>query len=76
MKTWIRPEPGHFTAAELLRRAGVTRVGQYDFERAAPGHLFHEDCGYLWNLHDNTIKGRPLPFGCPSETDAREAWGR
>lgn len=39
------------------------------------GPLFHEDCGYLWKLHDNRVAGRALPFGCPSEAEARAAWG-
>lgn len=75
MKTWIRPEPNRFSAGELLRRAGVTRIGRYDFERTMPGQLFHEECGYLWSLHDNRIAGRALSFGCPSEAEARAEWG-
>jgi len=65
--TWIRPQPGRFTAGELLRRAGVIRVGRYDLERLAPGPLFH-DCGYLWKLH-------AAPDRCPSEAEARSAFG-
>lgn len=36
---------------------------------------FHEACSYAWRLHDNTRAGRPQPFGCPSESEARAAWG-
>jgi hypothetical protein len=82
--TWIRREPHMFSAESLRRRlggevvaAGVERIGRYDFERTMPGHLFHEECGFRWDLHDASILGRPLPFGCPrDETEAQEAWGR
>ena len=42
---------------------------------------FHEDCGFAWSIHDSRMVG-PVgqwkgPFGCPpSETAARERWGR
>lgn len=73
--TWIAPQPDPFSAGELLRKAGIRRVGSYDFERAAPGSLFHEGCGYLWKLHDNRDSASVLPFGCPSENEARAAFG-
>lgn len=74
--TWIAPQPSRFSAGELMRRAGVGRLGRYDLERVdeESGPLFHS-CGYLYALHDNTRAGRPLPFGCPSESDARMAFG-
>lgn len=37
---------------------------------------FHEACGFRFDLHDNRIPGRRLPFGCPTETTARLRWGR
>lgn len=36
---------------------------------------FCPDCGYLWSLHDNRVTGSLLPFGCPSELEARAAAG-
>lgn len=36
---------------------------------------YHEECGYVWAVHDTKIKGRALPFGCPSEAEARAAFG-
>lgn len=35
--------------------------------RALHDAQFCDDCGYLWSRHDNTIPGRKLPFGCPTD---------
>lgn len=62
---------------QLLRALGAAgRIGQYDFEQAAPGHLFHDQCGYAWTIHDNRDRRSVLPFGCPpDETTAQRRWG-
>lgn len=36
-------------------------------EKAPDGKtiFLHDDCLRPWSEHDNRVKGRPLPFGCP-----------
>lgn len=54
-------------------RAALKDAGRYDITDAtmdgaqgnADDYLFHDECGYAWNRHDNAIPGRRLPFGCP-----------
>jgi hypothetical protein len=60
--TLIRVAPDPFTAGELRRRNDVDPS-------------FHEECGYAWAAHDNTDLADRLPFGCPSESAARAAYG-
>lgn len=71
------PPLGGGVIDQLLRALGATgRIGDYDFERAAPGHIFHEDCGYAWTIHDNRDRRSILPFGCPpDEATAQLRWG-
>jgi hypothetical protein len=38
-------------------------------------HLYHEECGYAWAVHDNRVQANRRPFGCPSEAEARAAYG-
>jgi len=44
-----------------------------------PVYGFHEECGYVWRLHDSQQVGPPNfwkgPFGCPPENVARAAYG-
>ena len=38
--------------------------------------VFHDGCGFAWSVHDNTNPMTLRPFGCPTETTARQRWGR
>jgi hypothetical protein len=60
--TLIRQEPDPFSAGELRQRHGISPT-------------FHEECGYAWAAHDNKNRANRLPFGCPSESAARAAYG-
>jgi hypothetical protein len=56
--------------ANLVGSLAGDRIGSYDFERAAPGHLFDNRCGYLWTLHQNDRFRRPMNTTARASLDA------
>lgn len=64
---WRRLSP-----AELHVERDCSCRGQLYIDVA---HYFHVECGYAWEAHDPANPAAALPFGCPSEADARAAWG-
>lgn len=70
----------HAQHADTRRQRYAPRLHDVATRPLAPGwhedtSTFHNECGFLWGLHDNRIAGRPLPWGCPSEAEARSAFG-
>jgi hypothetical protein len=63
-------EPGCTCHGSEEERVDVAVHESFD-----PDPRFHEDCGYLWSLHDNSDPLNKGPFGCPSELAARLRWG-
>lgn len=69
--TLLRHEPAPFSAGQLRQRAGLPEPD----EEVVLDTRFHDECGYAWAIHDNTNLANRLPFGCPSEAEARAAFG-
>jgi hypothetical protein len=65
--TLIRREPEWFSAGALRARAGIVEHGEELVAVIDEGEVWCPACGYATDLHD----GR-----CPTEAEAREAWGR
>ena len=67
--------PDTIPAPDNCTCRGADSDGGGNAEDALQDPDFHDACGYAWWAHDNRIAGRPLPFGCPTETEARQRYG-
>ena len=72
--TLVRRAPDPFSAGRLRQVAGLPEPD----EEVVLDTRFHDGddgCGFAWSIHDNTTLANRLPFGCPSEAEARAAFG-